>query len=61
LIIVYVLAISIFVFCVTAVAGALGVIIAIVTTPEDDYERDLADREQLEYIERWRERNETES
>lgn len=58
MILVYVLAISIFVFCVTAVAGALGVIIAIVTTPEDDYERDLADREQMEYLEEWRRHHE---
>ena len=48
-------------FGVVSVAGAMGVILAMLVTPADDYEQELKDREQLEYIEMWRERNETES
>lgn len=48
-------------FGAVSVAGAMGVILALLVTPADDYDRELEDREQLEYIERWRERNETET
>ena len=41
-----------------AVFGALSVILALLFGPEDDHERDLADREQMEYIERWRNNDE---
>jgi hypothetical protein len=46
-------------FGAVSVAGAMGVILALLVTPADDYDQELKDREQLEYIERWRERNET--
>jgi hypothetical protein len=49
------------IFAAVAVTSALSVILTLLVTPADDYDRELADREQLEYIERWRERNETES
>ena len=48
-------------FGAVSVAGAMGVILALLVTPADDYDRELEDREQLEYIERWRDRNETET
>ena len=48
-------------FGAVSVAGAMGVILAILFGPRDPYDEDLKDREQLEYIERWRERNETEA
>lgn len=44
-------------FGVVSVAGAMGVILAILFGPRDPYDEALEDREQLEYIERWR--NET--
>jgi hypothetical protein len=46
-------------FGAVSVAGAMGVILALLVTPADDYDQELKDREQLEYIERWREQNET--
>jgi hypothetical protein len=46
-------------FGAVSVAGAMGVILALLVTPADDYDQELKDREQLEYIERWRERNGT--
>lgn len=48
-------------FGAVSVAGAMGVILALLVAPADDYDRELEDREQLEYIERWRDRNETEA
>ena len=48
-------------FGAVSVAGAMGVILTLLVTPADDYDRELEDREQLEYIERWREQNETEA
>jgi hypothetical protein len=42
-------------FGAVSVAGAMGVILALLVTPADDYDQELKDREQLEYIERWRE------
>ena len=44
-------------FGAVAVTSALSVILTLLVTPADDYDRELEDREQLEYIERWR--NET--
>lgn len=48
-------------FGAVSVAGAVGVILAILFGPRDPYDEALKDREQLEYIKRWRERNETEA
>lgn len=48
-------------FGAVSVAGAMGVILALLFGPRDPYDEDLKDREQLEYIERWRDRNETET
>ena len=45
-------------FGAVSVAGAMGVILALLFGPEDDHERDLADREQMEYIERWKNNDE---
>lgn len=41
-------------FGAVSVAGAMGVILALLVTPTDDYDQELEDREQLEYIERWK-------
>ena len=41
-----------------AVFGALSVIMTLLFSPMDDHERDLADREQMEYIERWKNNDE---
>lgn len=48
-------------FGAVSVAGAMGVILALLFGPRDPYDEALEDREQLEYIERWRDRNETEA
>lgn len=48
-------------FGAVSVAEAMGVILAILFGPRDPYDEALKDREQLEYIERWREQNETET
>lgn len=47
--------ISIALFMCAAVAGAIGVILALLFGPDDEYDRELSDREQLEYLERWKE------
>ena len=49
-------AIALFGAC--AVFGALSVIMTLLFSPMDDHERDLADREQMEYIERWKNNDE---
>jgi hypothetical protein len=49
------------IFAAVAVTSALSVILTLLVTPTDDYDQELEDREQLEYIERWRDRNETKS
>ena len=49
------------IFAAVSVTSALSVILTLLVTPADDYDRELEDREQLEYIEKWRERNETEA
>lgn len=49
------------IFAAVAVTSALSAILTLLVTPTDDYDQELKDREQLEYIERWRERNETEA
>ena len=49
------------IFAAVAVTSALSVILTLLVTPADDYDQELEDREQLEYIERWRDRNETEA
>ena len=46
------------IFVIASVTSALSVILTLLVTPTDDYDQELEDREQLEYIERWRERNE---
>lgn len=43
-------------FGAVSVAGAMGVILALLFGPRDPYDEDLKDREQLEYIEKWRKR-----
>ena len=50
--------VALLLFGAVSVAGALSVILALLFGPEDDYERDLADREQMEYIERWKNNDE---
>ena len=40
-----------------AAVEAIGVIIALLCIPEDEHERELADRDQLECILKWREKN----
>ena len=42
------------IFGAVAVTSALSVILTLLVTPADDYDRELEDREQLEYIERWK-------
>jgi len=42
------------IFAAVAVTSALSVILAVLVTPTDDYDQELEDREQLEYIERWK-------
>ena len=49
-------AIALFGAC--AVFGALSVIMTLLFSPMDDHERDLADREQMEYLEDWRRHHE---
>ena len=48
-------------FGAVSVAGALSVVLALLFGPRDPYDEALKEQEQLEYIERWKERNETES
>lgn len=48
-------------FGAVSVAGAMGVILALLFGPRDPYDEALKEQEQLEYIEKWRERNETEA
>ena len=50
--------VALLLFGAVSVAGAMGVILALLFGPEDDHERDLADREQMEYIERWKNNDE---
>lgn len=49
--------VALLMFGAVSVAGAMGVILALLFGPRDPYDEALEDREQLEYIERWR--NET--
>ena len=49
--------VALLLFGAVSVAGAMGVILALLFGPRDPYDEALEDREQLEYIERWR--NET--
>jgi hypothetical protein len=46
--------ISLGIFGAVAVTSALSVILTLLVTPTDDYDQELEDREQLEYIERWK-------
>lgn len=48
-------------FGAVSVAGAMGVILALLFGPRDPYDEAVEDAEQLEYIEKWRDRNETEA
>jgi hypothetical protein len=41
-------------FGAVSVAGAMGVVLTLLVTPTDDYDQELEDREQLEYLEEWR-------
>ena len=41
-------------FGVVSVAGAMGVILALLLGPRDPYDEALKEQEQLEYIERWK-------
>ena len=50
--------VALLLFGAVSVAGAMGVILALLFGPEDDHERDLADREQIEYLEDWRRHHE---
>lgn len=52
---------AVLMFGAVSVAGAMGVILAMLFGPRDPYDEALKEQEQLEYIERWRERNETEA
>ena len=45
-------------FAAVSVTSALSVILTLLVTPTDDYDQELEDREQLEYIERWKNNNE---
>ena len=49
------------IFAAVAVTSALSVILALLFGPRDPYDEALKEQEQLEYIEKWRERNETEA
>jgi hypothetical protein len=42
------------IFAAVAVTSALSVILTLLVAPTDDYDQELEDREQLEYIERWK-------
>lgn len=44
------------IFAAVSVTSALSVILTLLVAPADDYDQELEDREQLEYIERWRKR-----
>ena len=46
------------IFAAVAVTSALSVILTLLVTPTDDYDRELEDREQLEYLEEWRRHHE---
>ena len=41
-------------FGAVSVAGAMGVILALLFGPRDPYDEALKEQEQLEYIERWK-------
>lgn len=45
-------------FGAVSVAGAMGVILALLFGPRDPYDEALEDREQLEYLEEWRRHHE---
>lgn len=45
-------------FGVVSVAGAMGVILALLFGPRDPYDEALKEQEQLEYLEEWRRRHE---
>lgn len=45
-------------FGAVSVAGAMGVILALLFGPRDPYDEALKDREQLEYLEEWRRHHE---
>jgi hypothetical protein len=47
------------IFGAVAVTSALSVVLTLLFGPRDPYDEALKEQEQLEYIERWRERNET--
>lgn len=49
--------VALLLFGAVSVAGAMGVILALLFGPRDPYDEALKEQEQLEYIERWR--NET--
>lgn len=51
--------VALLLFGAVSVAGAMGVILALLFGPRDPYDEAVEDQEQLEYIERWRDRNET--
>ena len=42
------------IFAAVAVTSALSVILTLLVTPTDDYDQELEDGDQLEYIERWK-------
>jgi len=46
------------IFAAVAVTSALSVILTLLVTPTDDYDQELEDREQLEYLEEWRRHHE---
>lgn len=49
--------VALLLFGAVSIAGAMGVILALLFGPRDPYDEALKEQEQLEYIERWR--NET--
>lgn len=46
--------VALLLFGAVSVAGAMGVILALLFGPRDPYDEDLKEQEQLEYIERWK-------
>ena len=46
--------VALLLFGAVSVAGAMGVILALLFGPRDPYDEALEEQEQLEYIERWK-------
>lgn len=46
--------VALLLFGAVSIAGAMGVILALLFGPRDPYDEALKEQEQLEYIERWK-------